>query len=157
MSSKVVSDRLVLEPASAVDLGTISHLLEASDLPVADLEDHLRSFVLAKWQGEVVGAVGLENYGECGLLRSLCVRAERRSEGIGGALLLAIEATAFARGVRDLYLLTLSAAPYFENQQFVEVARDRVPAAIRGTAQFRTLCPASATCMRKRLPRATPD
>ncbi|HEY5376691.1 MAG TPA: arsenic resistance N-acetyltransferase ArsN2 [Polyangiaceae bacterium] len=157
MSSKVVSDRLVLEPASAVDLGTISHLLEASDLPVADLEDHLRSFVLAKWQGEVVGAVGLENYGECGLLRSLCVRAERRSEGIGGALLLAIEAAAFARGVRDLYLLTFSAAPYFENQQFVEVARDRVPAAIRGTAQFRTLCPASATCMRKRLPRATPD
>jgi amino-acid N-acetyltransferase len=157
VSSKLVSDRLVLEPASAVDLGTISHLLEASALPVADLEDHLRSFVLAKWQGEIVGAVGLENYGESGLLRSLCVRAERRSEGVGRALLLAIEAAAFVRGVLDLYLLTFSAARYFEKQQFVEVARDRVPVAIRGTAQFRTLCPASATCMRKRLPRATPD
>jgi len=157
VSSKLVSDRLVLEPASAVDLGTISHLLEASALPVADLEDHLRSFVLAKWQGEIVGAVGLENYGESGLLRSLCVRTDRRSEGIGRALLLAIEAAAFARGVRDLYLLTFSAAPYFEKHQFIEVARDRVPVAIRGTAQFRTLCPAFATCMRKRLPRATPD
>jgi len=157
VSSKVVSNRPVLESASAVDLGTISHLLEASDLPVADLEDHVRSFVVAKWQGEIVGAVGLENYGEYGLLRSLCVRADRRSEGIGRALLLAIEAAAFARGVRDLYLLTFSAAPYFEKHQFIEVARDRVPVEIRSTAQFRILCPASATCMRKRLPSLAAD
>ncbi len=157
MSSTTNRGRSVLEPANAADLDSVSRLLQANDLPVADLEDHIRSFVLAKWQGEIVGAVGLENYGESALLRSLCVRAERRSEGVGRALLLAIEAAAFARGVRDLYLLTFSAAPYFENQQFVEVARDRVPVAIRDTAQFRTLCPASATCMRKRLPRSTPD
>ena len=157
MSPTMNRGRPVLEPANAADLDFVSRLLQANDLPVADLEDHLRSFVLAKWRGEIVGTVGLENYGESGLLRSLCVRADRRSEGIGSTLVSAVEAAAFARGVRDLYLLTFSAAPYFENQQFVEVARDRVPAAIRGTAQFRSLCPASATCMRKRLPRATPD
>jgi len=153
----MVSDRRVLEPASAVELGTISHLLEANDLPVADLEDHIRSFILAKWQGEIVGAVGLENDGESGLLRSLCVRNDQRCKGTGRALVSAIEAAAFARGVRDLYLLTVSAAPYFEKHQFVEVARDQVPVEIRSTAQFRILCPASATCMRKRLPSLTPD
>lgn len=149
--------RPVLELANAADLDSVSRLLQANDLPVGDLEDHIRSFVLAKWQGEIVGAVGLENCGESGLLRSLCVRHDRRSEGIGRALMSAIEADASARGVRDLYLLTFSAAPYFEKQQFVEIARDRVPVEIRSTAQFRILCPASATCMRKRLAALTPD
>ena len=53
--------RPVLEPANAADLDFVSRLLQANDLPVADLEDHLRSFVLAKWRGEIVGTVGLEN------------------------------------------------------------------------------------------------
>ncbi len=141
--------KLTFEPARSADFDAAFRLLSDSDLPVADLESHLDAFTLAKLEGMVVGTAGLEIYGELALLRSICVVESHRSKGIGGALVSAVASRALAQGVRELYLLTTGAAPYFAKLGFVSVARDRTPLEIRNTAQFSALCPTSAVCMRK--------
>jgi amino-acid N-acetyltransferase len=144
----------VISPAGSSDLKSVSQLLSRNNLPVADLEAHLDSMVLARYGAALLGVVALEHYGETALLRSLCVQETHRSTGVGVALVSAIETAAVALGVRELYLLTVSAAEYFDRLGFTPVSRDQVPEAIRDTEQFRTLCPTSAICMRKRLQRA---
>ena len=141
--------RQAFERATIADLAAVRELLSNSGLPVADLEHHIEAFTLAKSEGMLVGSVGLETYGELSLLRSLCVDEAHRCQGIGLALLYAVAARAAEQGVRALYLLTTGAATYFENQGFVALSREQVPHEIRRTAQFSSLCPSSALCMRK--------
>jgi amino-acid N-acetyltransferase len=50
-------------------------------------------------------------------------------------------------GLKKVYLLTTDAQAFFRKLGFAEVPRESAPEAIRRTAQFRTLCPASATLM----------
>jgi mannose-6-phosphate isomerase-like protein (cupin superfamily) len=57
------------------------------------------------------------------------------------------------RGVRDVYLLTTTAARFFERAGFATIPRDQAPLAICQTTEFRSLCPASATFMGKGVPR----
>ena len=52
-----------------------------------------------------------------------------------------------AEGVRALYLLTTTAAPYFHRAGFQVVARDQVPPEIRQSREFAHACPASAIVM----------
>ena len=47
--------------------------------------------------------------------------------------------------------LTTTAADYFARLGFVRIDRDAAPPAIRATAQFASLCPASAHVMRREL------
>jgi amino-acid N-acetyltransferase len=94
-----------------------------------------------------VGADGLQAAGPDGLLRSLVVESGARGRGLGAALVGALENRAAARGVVRLYLLTTTAAEFFERLGYEPVARDSVPPGIAATAEFRTLCPASATCL----------
>lgn len=153
MSSDLVKNReLVLEGGRYADLGTVIALLSASDLPVADVEQHIDAFILAKWQGILVGAVGFESYGEVALLRSLCVAEPHRNQGTGRALLSAIETVISAQGVREVYLLTIGTAQYFEKLGFTSIPRDQAPYEICQTAEFRSLCPSSAVCLHKELP-----
>ena len=48
-------------------------------------------------------------------------------------------------------LLTTTAASFFAKRGYRPLARDEAPAAVRATAEFRSICPASATCMGKSL------
>jgi amino-acid N-acetyltransferase len=140
---------VTLVPASSADFDAVTRLLSDGHLPVADLEAHLDAFLLAKIESMVVGSVGLESYGELALLRSLCVAAPHRGQGLGFSLVSAVAARAAAQGVRELYLLTTGRAPYFANQGFQPVLREHAPREIRNTVQFRSLCPGTAVCMRK--------
>lgn len=140
------------EPASAADLDLIRALLAASELPVDDVHEHVAEFIVGRQAGELIGSVAAEYAGTAALLRSLCVAPRHRGQAVAARLLSALEARAAARGVRELYLLTTSAARYFEQRGFFETSRDAAPEGIRATAQFRTLCPATAVCMRKTLP-----
>ena len=141
------------EIALAADLDAIRALLSANGLPVDELDEHLDDVILAKQEGATVGTVAVEYAGEAALLRSLCVAPSHRRQAIAGRLLANAEAKAAARGVRELYLLTTTAAAFFVRHGFSSTPREEAPAGIRGTAQFQTLCPATAICLRKSLPR----
>jgi amino-acid N-acetyltransferase len=99
--------------------------------------------------GAMVGVIGLQSCGDVGLLRSLAVDPAHRDHGIARALCdLAFE-VARARDMRELWLLTTTAETYFARLGFTLVAREAAPAQVRATAQFASLCPATARVMRR--------
>lgn len=101
--------------------------------------------------GALVGAVGLERYGQVGLLRSLAVTPSRRGRGIGYALVACVEEEARSHGLRSLYLLTTTAGAFFARLGYQRADREDAPAPIRSTSQFVSLCPSSSHLMVKRL------
>lgn len=137
--------------ANPSDLDGIRSLLASSGLPDQDIAHHLDHVLLA-WHGQVLaGTVGVELRGANGLLRSLCVKAEYRARGIATGLCERAEAYARNAGVRRLYLLTNTAEKFFVRRGYAVCSRNSVPPEIQGSAQFRSLCPASATCMARDL------
>ena len=93
--------------------------------------------------------VGLERYGDVALLRSLVVASERMGRGIGKGLVAAAEALAAKLQVRSIYLLTTTAADFFESRGFRRIRREQAPPQIQSTQEFSSLCPASAVLMVK--------
>lgn len=139
--------------ALAADLPAIVGLLSEAGLPTGDLADGLpgRFLVVEDGSGALIAVIGLELNGRTGLLRSLAVAPAWRGQAIAARLVERCEVEARSAGVDELYLLTTSAADYFLRRAYALVARDGVPAAIAQHAQFRSLCPASAKCLRKTL------
>ena len=126
-------------------------LIAQADLPTADLDDSSRARFLVATDGDaVVGCVGVERYGDAGLLRSLAVARGARGSGLGGQLAEAALEAARAEGLTEVALLTTTAAPFFQARGWRVVERWEVPEAVRQSGQFGgscAACPASATCM----------
>lgn len=141
----------VVRAADGGDRAALRALLAASALPVADLDGAAIEFLVAADDDIVVGVVGLERFDDTALLRSLAVRADRRGSGLGDALVRAAEGLARAQGVTRLVLLTQTAAEFFGARGYAVIDRACAPAAVQQSAEFRSLCPASATCMVKPL------
>ena len=138
-----------LREAGPEELETVGSLLERYGLPTADLRDGPGTFYLAEVDGSVVGVGGLEAHEEAGLLRSVAV--ETTGEGHGTSICAALEARARDRGLQALYLLTETAAGFFESLGYERIERGDAPPAIRGTEEFAELCGGTAVCLRKRL------
>jgi amino-acid N-acetyltransferase len=136
-----------LRAAISTDLAAVEQLLTASGLPLDGVADAIPTFVVAESGGDLVGVAGLEVCCENALLRSVAVRPEWRSHGVGRALVNRVIAEAEARGIHALYLLTTTADRYFPSFGFRTISREEVPAEVRATAEFREACPASATVM----------
>jgi amino-acid N-acetyltransferase len=143
----------LIEPARAHDLARVRDLLRQADLVDADLQvAHAAvDFLVMRESGEVVGAVGLQNADGTGLLRSLVVQPTLHRQGRGAALVAAAERLASRRGIDDMYLLTTGAAAFFALLDYLRVDRASAPLAVQLTAQFASLCPATAVCMHKQL------
>ena len=140
-----------ITPAHPRDLAAVRALLAAAGLPVDDLDSSPVDLLVAVDGGRVIGVAGLQVHGDAGLLRSLAVAQSHRGTGLGRALARAIEEQARQRSLRQLVLLTQTAVPFFASDGYRQIPREDAPAAIRHTAEFASLCPASATCMAKAL------
>jgi N-acetylglutamate synthase-like GNAT family acetyltransferase len=138
-----------MRAAAAQDLPGIKALLQRSASPTADLEQAHIAFWVEERDGELTGAIGLQRFDTVSLLRSLAVDASRRGQGTGAELVRLLEARAQAQGVEQLVLLTQTAQAFFARRGYGVIAGDAAPAAVRGTEEFRSLCPASAVCMAK--------
>ncbi|MGH8210274.1 MAG: arsenic resistance N-acetyltransferase ArsN2 [Steroidobacteraceae bacterium] len=139
-----------IERAKAADGAAIRSLLEHFALPVADLASAPLGFWVARReQPHIVGAVGLERYGTAGLLRSLVVSSTEQRRGLGGELVATLESDARATEVELLVLLTQTAESFFERIGYTAIDRAYVPFEIQQSAEFGSLCPASAVCMMK--------
>jgi amino-acid N-acetyltransferase len=141
----------VLRPATLADLRDVERLLMDAQLPVDGVAASLPTFVVAEYNGTLIGVAGLELCGKDALLRSVVVAPEWRSRGLGRELLDQVIAEGEARRLRALYLLTTTADQYFPAFGFERTTRDEVPDGVRATTEFQIACPASATVMRKRL------
>lgn len=137
----------LIRRAEQRDLTGIEKLLTESKLPTAGVAESLEHFIVATDNDALLGAIGLEVFGDTALLRSAVVDRGVRSTGLGSRLVLRILALASEVSVRDLYLLTTTAENYFPRFGFVRTTRDAVPERIRGSVEFQGACPASAIVM----------
>lgn len=142
---------ITVRRAGPEHLDRVEALLAADGLPSGDVRAEPDCFSVALSSGAVVGVGGVEVHGSAGLVRSVVVESAHRGRGYGTALCEALENRARDEGVDALYLLTTTAPGFFRRRGYEAVAREAAPAGIRRTTQFAELCPASATCMRKRL------
>lgn len=155
------------ERALRSDLAAIRQLLAGCGLPHQDLTaDQLRSFWVLRGQPlvhengrpgpepappQLVGVIGVEPYGQEGLLRSLALLPARRGQNLGKLLVGHLEVCARQAGIERLFLLTTTAADFFRRLGYEETARMAATEKVQGSAEFQSLCPSTAACLSKRL------
>jgi amino-acid N-acetyltransferase len=138
---------IAIRPASAADLAAVSRLLTEASLPTAGVAEHFGSFLVAESDGVVIGSMGLELYGHTALLRSAVVQPSWRNSGVGTMLYSALISKAKQQGVRQLLLLTNTAAEYFAKKGFITIDQHTVTGPITQSVEFTGACK-HATCMR---------
>lgn len=141
-------EMLAAEEVSGQDLAALAAALGVAGLPADDLHDPGRLF----WRfrdpaGQVAGYAGLECYGAEALLRSVVVIDTHRGMGLGRAISEAALRKAATCDARRVWLLTNTAADFFEKLGFTPCDRSAAPAAIKATREFSTLCPDTAALL----------
>lgn len=138
-----------IKKATAADLPAILELLNKNKLPLDDIASGQQPFWVAKEGGILAGAIGLEQYAEYGLLRSMATNSSFRNRGVAGLLIDELFEYAKQIKLREIYLLTETAEKYFEKKGFQKINRDGVPPPIKTSKEFSHLCPSSAVVMKK--------
>jgi amino-acid N-acetyltransferase len=126
-------------------------LLQAEKLPVEDLPASLNNFFVALHEVKIIGAIGLKQYGNYGLLRSMVVHAAHRNKHIASSLVEQLEHYGKTLGISDMYLLTETAPAYFEQKGYQKIKREEVPLELHASSEFSHVCPVSAIVMKKEL------
>jgi len=122
------------------DWPKIKALLNESGLPHEDIKpSRLKHFLVVRDGERVAGVAGIELYGSAALLRSLAVSPGYRRFGFASRLLAELEEYARQERAEVLYLLTRTAAGFFEKRGYRKTDRKDVPASIRETTEFRDL------------------
>jgi amino-acid N-acetyltransferase len=139
---------MTIRDARPEDLEAVSGLLRGASLPTAGVERHFENFLVADEPGDgVVGAIGLELYGDTALLRSAVVAPEQRCRGIGARLYDALIARAGTLKVRRVLLLTNTAEGYFRKRGFKTIDQAGVTGPVTTSVEFSGACPSHAVCM----------
>ena len=138
----------VIERAQPEDVASVLSLLERHGLPVDGADAMGDAVVVARLNGRVVGAAGLERYADGALLRSVVVDASAQGHGLGQRLTEA--ALVLARDLRmpSVFLLTTTADGFFPRFGFERIGREDVPESVQQSVEFRSACPVSAVVMR---------
>lgn len=139
--------KITLRQAGPGDWPAIAALLRANALPLDGAQAHLATFVVAASGNEVVGVAGAEVHGDLALLRSVAVAPGLHGKGLGEALVRTLLDEARRRSIRQVFLLTTTAADYFTRFGFRKVAREHAPRALHASAQLQGACPDSAVMM----------
>ncbi len=131
----------------------LAEQLRAAGLPIDDVaEPGRRFFRFGDRCDGLIGFIGWECPDSAALLRSLVVVPTQRGRGwgrtmIGWALLRLAES-----GANDAYILTTTIEPLAIKLGFRTIRRTQVPASIRASRQFASLCPATAHLLHRSLP-----
>lgn len=147
---------IVVRRARAEDRPRVEELLASEQLPLAGLADHFGNTLVAVTAQGIAGAIGLERYGDYALLRSAVVAADARGRGVGSLLTARLLQEAGARGVKHIYLLTTTAAGYFERLGFRRIPRAELPAELAASEELSGACPDSAISMTRDLTQGAP-
>ncbi len=140
-----------IERAHHEDLASVLDLLHRHGLPLDGASGLGDTLVVARLNGRVVGAAGLELYADGALLRSVVVDASVQGQGLGQRLTEAAVALACDRDMPVVFLLTTTADRFFPRFGFERISRDDVPESVQQSMEFQSACPTSATVLRKHL------
>jgi amino-acid N-acetyltransferase len=142
-----------IRAASADDLPAVQTLLQSAALPLDGVTDFFpANYAVAEGGRAVVAAIGVERYGDHGLLRSAVVADSQRGTGLGSRLTNEHIEWCRQQNIQNLYLLTTTAAPFFEKLGFERVDRAEVPHEVQQAPEFASICPSTAVVMRRTCP-----
>jgi amino-acid N-acetyltransferase len=144
-----------IRAVTADDRAAVEELLATAGLPLEGVAENFGEFIVAEDEDTIAGVIGIERYGHTALLRSAAVIENARGAGIGSQLVKVLLDRARAQGVRDIYLLTTTAADYFPRFGFTETPRSQAPDSLRASREFQGACPATAVLMKHSLPEAS--
>jgi len=133
--------RTQIMPATPADRDELVALLRACDLPLEGLDD--TAFVIARLDGALVGAAGIEQHGPRGLLRSVAVAEPFRRSGLASALVAdrmawaaSILTTETTQAFASVSLLTTTAEPFFAKRGFTRLDRAALPTELAASVQL---------------------
>jgi N-acetylglutamate synthase-like GNAT family acetyltransferase len=139
---------ITITPATADDLAAIKSLLTSSELPIAGVDEHWKTFIVARDGDRIVACGGAEAYSFVALIRSVAVTPDYRGHGLGRRIVRQLLDRLASRGLREFYLLTTTAEEYFKKRGFKPIDRDEVHPQLLASREFQDACPASAVAMR---------
>jgi len=139
---------ITIAPATASDVDAIKALLSESGLPVDGVDEHWKTFLVARDDSSIVACGGAEAYQFAALIRSVAVKSEHRKNGIGRRIVRQLLDRLASRGLREFYLLTTTAEAYFKKRGFKTIDRDEVHPQLLSSREFQGACPDTAVCMR---------
>ena len=98
---------------------------------------------------EECGVFGVWNVPDAAAITALGLHAlqHRGQEALGIELTRSLERGARHLGIVQLYLLTTTAEQFFARLGYRVIPRDRAPAEIQGTTEYRELCASTSVCM----------
>ncbi len=137
-----------ITPANPSDLHAVQTLLTEAQLPVEGVRQHFADFFVACQDEEIVGCVGLEKYGDCALLRSLAVAPNWRNQKLGLHLTQQVLSYAQANTVKEVVLLTTTAADFFTRHfGFLPTSRLLFEDKLKNSPEWTLTSCASASCL----------
>ncbi len=139
---------IAIGPAKVADVPRIKEILEANNLPTAGVDEHWRTFIIARDGANIVGCGGAETYRVTALIRSIAVDPQYRGQGLGRRLVRQLLDRLASHGLREFYLLTTTAESYFQKRGFQTIERDEVHPQLLASREFQDACPSNAVCMR---------
>ena len=137
----------IIRRATPHDWPKIAALLANVDLPLAGAENLLCDFFLAFRDDVLLGTAGLERYGDIALLRSVAVASTERGHSLGKALVQRVLAYAASLEVRQVVLLTTTAANFFLRFGFQPISRTEFPLTAQVSVEFQEACSDTAIGM----------
>ena len=144
----IIVTTYTIRTARPDDIDPVESALRQSDLPLNGLRDQFgEGYAVAEVNGELIGVEGIEVYGNDGLLRSAAVVSAWRGRGVGDALTRDRIEWARRRGLKSLYLLTMTAGEYWPRFGFQRANREVAPPAMRQSPEFTDACPSTALFM----------
>jgi phosphoglycolate/pyridoxal phosphate phosphatase family enzyme len=126
--------------------GAVRALLDEMGLSAEPGWDRDAETVVALLDGDVVVTSAADVQAEDAYLRSVAVREGLRGTGLGMLMVATVVRNIRRRGANRLWLVTETAAPFFERLGFAPVERAALP---RWIADGSDHCPGSAVAMRR--------
>jgi N-acetylglutamate synthase-like GNAT family acetyltransferase len=126
----------------------LEQLLSAHQLCFNDVNEQGVHLFGVRFKNNLVGYFGYELFENLALFRSMIVLPDVRNKGYGALIWHQAKEKLHDEGVKEVYLLTNTAAPFFSKQGFVEIVRTSAPESILATTEFKEFCPADSVCMK---------
>lgn len=133
------------------EFNSIKKLLQSVGLPDSDLETSPVHFFGIRKKNEIIATGALEIYGKNAVLRSVAIKQNFQKSGFGKQIVKFLEKKAAEQGVEKLFLLTTTSESFFVKLNFQSIKREMCPDEIKSNAQFKDICPSTASCLFKNL------
>lgn len=139
-------NNILIRRAEASDISEIKEILTRSNLPTVGVEKAVEHFLIAE-SGQVIGVIGVLLEEPKSLLRSFAVSPLHRSKGVGGLLVTEMLKELKKQEIKEVYLLTETAADYFTRIGFSEIYRAKMPLNLLKESGLDKACPCTSKCM----------